>query len=483
MAGSKPNIILITSDQQRFDTVGERAPSFMRTPHFDLLCRQGITYKSAYAQCPACVPSRASILTGKYAENIGAVTNNWPQGVDREKTLPVELRKMGYSTIAVGKMHFKPVRARYGFDEMIVLDDYYREMRLSGNPLQPMRHGLGQNELYPGMSTVPEAMTLTSWITEKCVEYIHERRDPTQPFFMWCSYSKPHPPLDPPEPYYSMYRNSNIPEPVFGDWSEDGICPESFKRFRQRWSCDLLSKEVIREARAAYYGLITQIDYNMGRIFAALQDEDLFKNTLIMYTSDHGEYLGDHNTGAKFFFHEPSAHVPFVIRLPKTWENRCAGKEVSDAITHADIMPTLLAAAGGSCEYTDGLDLIALARNELKNERQYIEGVARNLDAEFNGITDGKWKYIWYPEGGSEQLFDLVNDPMELTNLAGNAEYSDKRNELKQELITRNINRNSPYVIDGELEKWPLKGDSEKERRDRSWPGFHTEKVLSDTQH
>jgi len=382
---NQPNILLVTTDQQRHDTCGPRAPSFMRTPHFDQLCREGVLFTSAYADCPVCIPSRVSIMTGKYVSSHQHTTGPTSRVMGRDKTMPTYLHDLGYQTAAIGKMHFGPQRARHGFDEMILPDDYYRMMERSGNPLQPMRHGLGQNELYPTLSTVPESMTLTSWTAEQCVEYIRERRDPTLPFFLWCSFSKPHPPLDPPEPYYSMYRNCPIPEPVFGDWSDDQHCPLPMKRSREEGSFDQISSEVIREARAAYYGLITQIDHNMGRVFAALQDKGLFNDTFIIYTSDHGEYLGDHHMGKKGFFHEPSAHVPFVVRLPKSWENRKNGEQISDVVTLADILPTVVAAAGGSCsDDVDGLNLAGLVRGELKNQRKYLEMIGP-----FNGNTFG----------------------------------------------------------------------------------------------
>jgi len=197
----------------------EPARASCAPPHFDQLRREGLTFTSAYADCPSCVPSRVSIMTGQFVTSHGMARNGQTSTVmGRERTLPAYMRALGYQTAAIGKMHFGPQRLRHGFDEMILPDDYYREMIRRGASLQPMRHGLGQNELYPTMATVPESQTLTNWIAEQCLEYIRVRRDPTVPFFLWCSFSKPHPPLDPPEPYYSMYRGCAIAEPVYGDW-------------------------------------------------------------------------------------------------------------------------------------------------------------------------------------------------------------------------------------------------------------------------
>ncbi len=154
---------------------------------------------------------------------------------------------------------------------------------------------------------------------------------------------------------------------------------------------DLLSPEIIREARSAYYGLITQCDYNMGRVFAALQDLELFRETLILYCSDHGELLGDHHSGSKAFFHEGASHVPFALRLPASWERHC-GARVSTPVTHADIMPTLAAAAGGEAPPgCDGQNLLALLQGEAPT-RHYLE--AAHPAGACCALTDGRWKYF-----------------------------------------------------------------------------------------
>jgi arylsulfatase A-like enzyme len=489
----QPNILLITSDQQRYDSCGPLAPPFMRTPHFDHLAREGVAFSRAYADCPLCVPSRVSIMTGRHVFTHGHPTNGPTAGViDNRVSLPSRLRALGYQTAAIGKMHFGPQRARHGFDEMILPQDYYIAMRNAGHPWQPMRHGLGQNELYPSMATVPEAMTLTSWIAEQCVSYIKERRDPTAPFFLWCSFSKPHPPLDPPEPYYSMYRGCAIPAPVYGDWSSDSRAPEAFKRFRQSWSLDLIPPDIIREARAAYYGLITHIDYAMGRVLAALQDLGLFDEALILYTSDHGEYLGDHHSGAKTFFHEPSAHVPMALRLPKSWPDRRHGQTCASVVTLADILPTFVAAASGQdaadqpapAADVDGQDLVALARGRLPRPRQFLVASAAPIDNPPSfGITDGRWKYIYWPEGAAEQLFDLAADPRELRDLAAEASHAAECRALRGQMEGWLRARGAGWLRDGQLPAFAIRDDSAADRRNSAWPGYHTESYDIDVRH
>lgn len=481
----QPHILLVTTDQQRYDATSVTGPSFLRTPHFHQLCDQGVHFSRAYADCPLCVPSRTTIMTGQPAYRHG-LTYNGKTGevIDRETSLPTRLSALGYQTAAIGKMHFEPQRLRHGFQEMILPDDYYREMASSGNELQPMRHGLGQNELTPGMATVPEGKTLTSWIAERCVDYIHYRRDPELPFFLWCSFSKPHPPLDPPEPYYSMYRNCEIPDPVQGDWSQTEKLPLAMRSFWERLGKDRLSPEVIREARAAYYGLITQIDFNLGRILGSLQAADILRDTLILYTSDHGEFLGDHQGCAKTFFNEASARVPFVLRLPPNWNHDHFGKTNDQLVTLADIYPTLLAAAGAErpTEQSGSNLLEALEKDQPTGS--HVLSIAGTSDDPIHlAITDGHWKYCYYPEGAVEHLFNLEEDPQETQNRVEHTDAKIALEDLKAALIQK-VSKEAPQFLDScRLPQLPLRGDDERIWRSHVFPGYSTEYRDKDTRH
>jgi arylsulfatase len=490
---TQPHILLITTDQQRHDTIGPRKPPYMRTPHLDRLCDQGVRFSSAYSECPLCVPARRTIMTGRSIFAMaGDGFTSYPPIADASQTLPACLGRAGYQTILVGKMHVGEPRVRYGFDQLYLNDAYYRQMQRSGNPLQPMLHGMNQNEHTPAMSTVPEAMTLTSWITERCVDIIQHERDPSAPLFLWASYGKPHPPLDPPEPYYSMYRNCNIEPPVRGDWSDDERMPEAMRRVRDVFWGDRYTPEILREIRAAYYGLITQIDYNIGRIIAALRDQCLWDDTLVIFTSDHGEFLGDHNMFGKCFWHEASAHVPFVMKLPESWRGTLAGTTCEHPVGLADVMPTLVRAGGGAVpDGCDGMDLLALLRGEIEKPRPYVEGAERQSvqwfkaesPIDYVAITDGNWKYIYYPGGGIEHLFDLKSDPHELCNLAADPAFDNQRRLWRQRLIERHANRTWGLVEQGELVRFEESPIPLAERRLRSWDGAHGEKSSGCVKH
>jgi arylsulfatase A-like enzyme len=492
MLPSQPHILFVTTDQQRFDTCGPFKPSFMRTPHFDRLCAEGVLFRSGYSACPLCVPARIEMLTGKHttASRQGNLAQQ-PAIASNDRTIPMYLRELGYHTSFIGKMHVGKDRVRYGFDEVIQPDAYYRWLERSGSLQQPMRHGVGQNELYPTMATVPESLTLTSWIAEQCVEFLRFRRDPSQPVFLWCSFSKPHPPLDPPELYYSMYRQSAISEPIISDWCDDANCPAAMERWRQMQGYDQLTPEVLREARAAYYGLITQIDYNLGRILSVLTDTGMLKDTLIVYTSDHGEFLGDHHMGAKSFFHEPSAHVPYLLRPPLSWKTGWEGRVESTAVTHIDILPTLVRAAGGEPPTGEGMDLLGLLRGEIATPRQYVDGMeCQNMwwygpfaPCDYLGLTDGQWKYMYYFEGGAEQLFDLATDPQELHNLAGLPAYAAQQAAMRHELIRRHTARGTTAVQDCALVQAPVLDVDPRHVRAGGWPGYHSDAAPGDIRH
>ncbi len=479
----RPNILLITTDQQRWDAVSGTGPTFLRTPHFRHLCKEGVRFNRAYSDCPTCVPARRTIMTGQHAHTHGMTENSVSVPIDSSQTLPGQLTAAGYQTMAIGKMHFSPQRFRQGFQEMLLPDDYYREMARRGGP-QPMHHGLGQNELTPTMSTVAETDTLTAWTAERSVDFITHRRDPSAPFFLWTSFSKPHPPLDPPEPYYSMYRDADIPEPVCGDWARADDCPVALRRMWERMD-DGLTPEIIREARAAYYGLISQIDFNLGRIFAALRASGQWRNTIILFTSDHGDYLGDHGGVWKGFFHEPSAHVPFVLRLPPSEPWVSSDRSVDDLVCLADVYPTLLRAAG--CDVpaeVDGRDLSPIARGEASIADRYVVSVFASSIEHCHqlAITDGRWKYLWF-EGAAEQLFDLAADPSELSNRAADPEAAPVKAELRAALIAELAGKKSPYVVDGDLLRTPVQDDAPGFRGSHRFPGFSLEQSDRDSRH
>lgn len=481
-----PNILLITTDQQRYDTVGPHKPAFLRTPHLDQLCHEGVRFDRAYADCPICVPSRISIMSGRSVLSHGVSANGDSSKVlSHDNTLPHYLHQLGYHTAAIGKMHFSPQRNRHGFDEMLIPEDYYRWVERAAYPHGPMRHGMGQCELEPAMSTLPEGLTLTSWIAEQSMEYIRNRRDPSRPFFLWTSFSKPHPPFDPPEPYWSMYRDAAIPEPVVGGWArEPNSWPSSYRQAMRSQFSDTWSPETLRAMRVAYYGLVTHCDYAIGRVLAALQDIDLFQETLIVFCSDHGEYLGDHQGVGKGFSHEVSGRVPMILRLPKSWDDRGHGTTCDALVSLNDLLPTLVTAAGGDVpESCDGFDLVQQFRGQGPKRLVLISTAGSREDPWHLSVTDGRSKYCYYPRGGFEQHFDLESDPLETINLACEAKHQAETQRLRGVLIDI-LKKDYPERLrDDRLPNLRVDKTSLRDLRNNRWAGLHTEYHEIDVRH
>jgi arylsulfatase A-like enzyme len=463
----------------------------LRTPNLSRLARDGVTFSRGYSDCPVCVPARVTVMSGNHAVRHGLILNGKSSTVLGDSdTLPARLRGLGYQTVGIGKMHFGPTRTRHGFDETILPHDYVRDMERSGNPLQPFRNGIDANDLYPALSTVPEPLTLTSWIAERCHDFLTERQDPTRPFFLWCSFVDPHPPLDPPEPYYSMYLNDPIPEPTIGGWEDDERCPPTYRRWVRTWSSDQIPPTVIRKARAAYYGLVTQIDYNIGRILEALQLSGQLENTMIVFTSDHGEHLGDHRGLGKVFPFESCARVPYIVRPPKSWETPLRGKTTDELVCLADLLPTFVGAAGGRAVDVDGSDLTDLVMGSGEAVRDDLEICCSSFETQIPGrergepayfsLFDGRYKYVWYPEGGFEQLFDVENDPTESFNLveeAGNGvgrRGDNRATEMHRTLAERVGRRDSNWSDGRGLTELPVGDDTEEVQRANRTPTWIT---------
>ncbi len=456
------NLLLITTDQQRFDTIAAGGCPWMRTPHLDWMCDQGVRFTRTYADCPVCVPSRYSIMTGRHAFRQQTEFNPWrPAGIDRSRTLPALLGAAGFQTRAIGKMHFVPERDHNGFQHMELLPDYYRQAARRG--LRPMDTGLGQNELAPALATVHENDSVTRWIAERTVDFL-DTRDRSRPFFAWTSFSKPHPPLDPPMSYWELYRNASIPEPVRGDWSqrvED--MPEGLRRSSYSLnSIDRLAPEVVHDIRRAYYALITQVDYALGHIIGRLRELGLLDTTTIVFTSDHGDMLGDHHIGAKSVYLEGSAHVPCIVRPAQSLAGPLRRGSTCDALAClVDVMTTLLGAAGVQApDGIDGRDLLADARS----------GTSRDLligeYGELHCAMDGRHKYLWCAEGGDELLFDLQADPYERHELLRSGAASAERTRLRAALQTHLAATGNPHAAMTALSRRPLERGG--------WPGFHT---------
>ncbi len=475
----RPNILLITTDQQRFDTISALGNPHIYTPHLDWLVDEGITFTRAYADAPICMPSRATIMTGKHGYNSG-LTGNFNSIVPMQDypTLPGELTKAGYQTRAQGKMHFHPMRANYGFEHMELPMDYYRERHRRAHEGLPKQHGVGENEMEPVISTVHETESLTHWTVQRSIDFL-ETRDDTRPFFLWTSFTKPHPPFDPCANYWSLYANKDLPGPVRGEWSENvDEIPQGFMNSTYLLNhAYRMTDEQLKDSKRAYYACITQIDYELGLLFARMLELNLFDDTWVIFTTDHGEMLGDHHMGAKSVFLEGAAHIPLLIRPPaNAWEDKPrAGQQVDTLVNLADIMPTILQMAGVSVpDCVDGLDLMSLT------DGQRLERSFHGNCKDFFAIIEGDWKYAWTALGGGELLFNLADDPHEQHELIRTGKHKDIHKQLRSKLIEQMNEYDSDCVQDGELVHRDIVPGPHGAYR---WPGFHSTVFPTDVLH
>jgi arylsulfatase len=464
---TRPNIVFITTDQHRGDCLGCDGHPALETPYLDQMAARGIRFSAAYTSVPSCTPARAAMLTGMDQWHHGRLTMRGQDALEFPATLPGELAQAGYHTQAVGKMHHHPQRRLYGFHHMVLdesgrrignfVSDYHRWFdEHKQGPYGYRDHSIEWNSWMARPSHLPEYLHPTYWTASEGVKFI-EHRDPTKPFFLWLSFARPHSPYDPPQAYYDMYINKpNIPKPAIGDWTapfdqrdDDVNAPYTHR-----------SDEEIRRARAAYYGSITFIDHQIGRFMHefALADSEAYRNTLFIFTSDHGDMLGDHYHWRKTYGYEGSAHVPFIIQFPKQM-NMPQGQVRNLPIEMRDIMPTILDAAGVDIPASvDGASLLPLCRDPQSSWREFVQGEhTQSYGMEWGNqwVTDGKEKYIWFHHTGQELFFDLRQDPQEYHDLAKDPAAEGRIAIWRRRLAEINERRGDPRGQNGELVPQP----------------------------
>lgn len=440
---TRPNIILITTDQQRGDCLGIDGHPVLQTPNLDWLARTGTFFKRAYSECPSCIPARRVLMSGQAPAANGMVGFKGNVEWNPAHTLAGELSKAGYQTEMVGKLHLYPLRKRYGFNHLTLAEgvrgennDYVEWLREGGAvPLEMgVAHGISTNGWVGRPSHLPEHKTHTFWCVSQAINFIH-KRDQTVPFFLNVSFIDPHPPLTPPQFYYDRYAGLDLPKPVVGDWAPPYAGPE--KGLDINASVLSLDEQTMHYARAAYYGMINHIDDQVGRLINFLRDRRLLHHTFFLFTSDHGEMLGDHNMFRKTFAYEASARVPFIVRAPQSMDYP------EEIVTHApvglqDVMPTLLEAAGVPIpETVTGQSLLPLMRGEEVGWRDVLQGEHAGCYRYEDGVhflVSERFKYVWYSQTGREHLFDLENDPNELVDLAQTQDADSKLDSWRKQL-------------------------------------------------
>lgn len=471
----RPNLLLITVDQMRFDCLSILGHPVVETPNLDSIAAKGVLFANAYSATPSCIPARAAIMTGMSQRSHGRVGYRDKVPWDYEHTIAGELARAGYHTQCVGKMHVYPARSLCGFHQVVLHDGYLHHNRFKNENayaehfdqtddyLQWLRREAGASVditdlgLDCNASTVgrpwhlPEYLHPTNWCVSESIDFLR-RRDPGKPFFLWSSFVRPHSPLDPPQAYLDLYKDIDLPEPPVGDWVNESAF--AAKANDPTMTVGRLPKRRLDRARAAYYALITHLDDQIGRFVNALQEYGVLNDTLILFTSDHGELMGDHHLFRKTLPYEGSAKVPFLLFDPGGRLGFDAGSRVEEVIELRDIMPTLLDAAGAPIPASvDGASLLSLCRGEGERAqwRDYIHGEHAYGMKSHHYATDGREKYIWFSQTGEEQFFDLIADPQERVNAASDPARADRVALWRERVVRELEGREEGYAAGGGL--------------------------------
>lgn len=423
----RPNIVLVITDHFRGDCLSRMGHPVAETPHLDSLSRQGVVFTQAYTPCPSCTPARRSLMTGQTPYTQGMVGyKDWVPW-EYETTMAGELTRAGYQTINIGKTHFYPRRLHLGFEQLITPEDYTEWLaQQPGIDVEQFAHGVDSNSWMGRPNHLPEHLMEETWFVSRARDFLR-KRDPTRPLFLCLSFNGPHPPWCPPQVYYDQFINRELPRPIVGDWAQRHAAEAEYPLDVNAWRGQI-PDHLNQRARAAYFAYLAYLDAQVGRLVRLMNRHGLFKNTFLLFTSDHGEMLGDHNLWRKTYAYEASARIPFIVR----WPEGLAGvrnREIPEVVGWEDIMPTFLELAGTAIpDSVEGRSILPLLRGETAGWREYYHGEHSPCYHPENAnqfLTDGQWKYIWNPITGEEQLFHLATDPQECQELARDATYAE----------------------------------------------------------
>ena len=461
----KPNIILLMCDQYRGDCLSFLDHPDVKTPYLDTLASDGVCFRNAYSACPSCIPARAALFTGKTPAHTGRV--GYQDGIDweYEHMMAQELSDHGYQSTCIGKMHVHPPRLSCGFEQLKLHDGYighYRKASLpywmhqnvSDDYMRDKKDKLGEQFDVNGTGVennswishpwiYEEKDHPTNWVVDESIRFL-ETRDRTKPFFLMASFVRPHPPFDAPATYFDMYKDKKLKGPIESDWMDKTLTKRDGRIMDSIHGC---SDEVMKhDALAGYYACITHIDHQIGRFITALENDETYHDSIIIFTSDHGDMLFDHGLFRKVLPYEGSTHIPYLVHIGKNI--RKLHPHISDSVVELrDILPTLLELADSPIpEGVDGISLIPELFEEQPISRTYLHGEHSAIPEQSNQwIVTPHDKYIWFTQTNREQYFNLDLDPEEQHDMIHELAYQSRIEELRQLLIKELEGREEGY--------------------------------------
>ncbi len=469
-------ILLITSDQQRADSLGTYGSKTARSPHLDALGAEGTVFERAYCSNSICIPSRACIVTGRYPHQHGVeymedVVDDTPGLPPWETTFMERLQRAGIRTAAFGKMHLYPLPPR-GFDEMKLTGGQGARWEVSsGSPLGPgplgEEYASWLDQKRPGAyesiyaqrrteeykrhrSAVTSVLSfdeyVDTWTADNTIDYFRRHRDSTSPIFAWCGFCNPHAPYDAPKPYDSMYdpAKMTISDTFMRDMSDR---PAHYMK-RQGISGKNLTPDMLKRIMAYYFGLCTMVDDLCGRIFNQLKAMGIWEETLVIFTTDHGELLGDYGLFNKNCFFESVINVPLIIKPAGGHPAVRRTKGMAELI---DIAATVLQSAGiEKPPFMEADSLLPVMEGKSPGKglilSEYTEG---DRSRKGKCVRTARYKYNFWMPGSEEELYDMDTDPLETRNIAGDPAYAGILSDMRVKMISRLTDSEKPLLGPG----------------------------------
>jgi len=451
----RPNILLVMPDQMRGDCLSLEGHPVLRTPNIDSIGREGVHFARAYTTCTSCIAARRSLLTGLHPATGGVV--GYREGVPiTTPTVTELLRDAGYATAIAGRnMHQSPHEKPYGFDKRVLGstyvkdDDYAKYLDERAPDLGGIRGiGLSCNGREARPWPVAEELHPTNWAARQAARLLAEEES-GRPMFLVASFYAPHPPLCPPARYMERFLKMDMPAAAVGDWETPP--PKGSYETNGDAHRVVLEGEELRRAQAGYFGLIEQIDGLLGELLEEFKrkSEEAGRPWVIVFTSDHGELLGDHYLFRKCQPYEGSSRIPLLIQGSPDL-GFAPGAKCAAPVCLEDIMPTLLELADAPAPGNlDGRSLVPVLRGEAESVREILHGEhAPCYDAEqgYHMLADGRMKYVWRPASGREELFDLESDPHELHDLAARPDMSETISAWRERMVEELRGRPEGFV-------------------------------------
>ena len=427
---NQPNVLILHSDEHSFRFLSarskERGGEDVDTPTMDGLVEQGVNFDAACCQYPLCTPSRIAMLTGRHAHRCGA----WSNGSILRPELPSigsQFQANGYKTATAGKFHLGGSLQHAGFSAR-PYGDFGGPCGHQDDPFHS-DGGMRSRTIDAGISDVPEAFLQENMIVRESVALLREHKaaNPEQPWLVYNSFSRPHFPLTCPRRFYERYYPDRVTDPRVGhtgDTADHPMTLGAIKGFRT----DEITEEEVVKGRSAYFGSVSFLDEILGDYLAILNRDGLLDNTVIIYTSDHGDMVGEHGLWWKNTWHEGSMHVPLIVSLPEHRSGGLASSEVTQAVSLADLFPTLCGLTDTpKPDGLDGVDLSdAIRGDSCAALDQRVGAITESLNprwgegTEFRMIRSENYKYVAFRDC-EDIAIDMQADPDEQHNLVGKA--------------------------------------------------------------